>query len=299
VDGSGVAVIANTSKGISVDGSGVAVIANTSKGISVDNTGVAVIANASKGISVDGSGVAVIANTSKGISVDGSGVAVIANTSKGISVDSSGVAVKVKANGGIKVDANGVAIDPNNVLPKGVIVMFSGSTAPTGWALCDGNNGTPNLIDRFILGGKGTDINGVSTNTASGTKNSKLFDFSSDEATLTIDGKTLGRALSLQQIPNHAHFSGIIMDTEKVNYYGSKKITTNVWGVTTGDNTSVRYIYKSSGVLDSNNNVSNSTLGGNSLQTHDHDIKITGTGKHSHKNKVTVPYYILAFIIKL
>lgn len=33
---------------------------------------------------------------------------------------------------------------------SGMIVMYSGSSAPTGWYVCDGNNGTPNLSDRFI-----------------------------------------------------------------------------------------------------------------------------------------------------
>ena len=40
------------------------------------------------------------------------------------------------------------------VVPTGFIGMWSGSasTIPTGWALCDGTNGTPNLTDRFVLG---------------------------------------------------------------------------------------------------------------------------------------------------
>ena len=39
------------------------------------------------------------------------------------------------------------------MVPQNGIIMWSGTlaTIPTGWALCDGNNGTPNLIDRFIL----------------------------------------------------------------------------------------------------------------------------------------------------
>ena len=40
-----------------------------------------------------------------------------------------------------------------NFLPKGMITAWSGDVAPDGWALCDGTNGTPNLKDRFILGG--------------------------------------------------------------------------------------------------------------------------------------------------
>jgi microcystin-dependent protein len=42
----------------------------------------------------------------------------------------------------------------NPFVPSGVIVMWSGTiaTVPTGWYLCDGQNGTPNLLDRFIVG---------------------------------------------------------------------------------------------------------------------------------------------------
>ncbi|MGI4857593.1 MAG: hypothetical protein ACRYHA_11915 [Janthinobacterium lividum] len=34
----------------------------------------------------------------------------------------------------------------------GMIVMFSGKVVPDGWRLCDGNNGTPDLKDKFVLG---------------------------------------------------------------------------------------------------------------------------------------------------
>ena len=40
------------------------------------------------------------------------------------------------------------------VPPIGTIVAFAGaqSTVPVGWFLCDGNNGTPDLRDTFIMG---------------------------------------------------------------------------------------------------------------------------------------------------
>jgi hypothetical protein len=39
-------------------------------------------------------------------------------------------------------------------LPAGIIAMWSGTeaTIPSGWALCDGSNGTPDLRNRFIYG---------------------------------------------------------------------------------------------------------------------------------------------------
>ena len=47
-----------------------------------------------------------------------------------------------------------------HLTPKGVIVMWSGriNDIPTGWALCNGEKGTPNLSGRFIVGvGKSSD----------------------------------------------------------------------------------------------------------------------------------------------
>lgn len=55
---------------------------------------------------------------------------------------------------------NGVSFDGTaditlgNAIPTGVITLWSGSivSIPTGWALCNGQNGTPNLQDRFVIG---------------------------------------------------------------------------------------------------------------------------------------------------
>lgn len=38
----------------------------------------------------------------------------------------------------------------NKLLPTGTIIMYNGQSIPNGWAICDGTNGTPNLIGKFI-----------------------------------------------------------------------------------------------------------------------------------------------------
>jgi len=63
-------------------------------------------------------------------------------------------------------------MDVVRVQPLDTIQMWSGALAdiPQGWFLCDGANGTPNLIDKFLLGSSV----GVEPGTLGGEKNHTL-----------------------------------------------------------------------------------------------------------------------------
>jgi hypothetical protein len=57
----------------------------------------------------------------------------------------------------------------NGTIPVGGIIMWSGSIAsiPTGWAICNGSNSTPDLRNRFVVGagsGYAVDATGGSAN---------------------------------------------------------------------------------------------------------------------------------------
>jgi len=119
---------------------------------------------------------------------------------------------------------------------RGVIVMWSGplGAIPTGWALCDGANGTPDLRDRFVVGARG-DYGGV------------------PKCTLTTTPTQSGGSV------NHTH-----------------SFTTN--GHTHGT--------KSGGPFDGN------TGGLNVVSAQD-------SGTTGGPNTVPVPYFALAFIMKL
>ncbi|WP_188462981.1 phage tail protein [Marivirga lumbricoides] len=78
-----------------------------------------------------------------------------------------------------------------DLLPAGAIIMWSGSKVPVGWVLCDGKNTladgktkTPNLIDRFIMGGI-----------------AKLFD---NEDSTRVNGKNK-MVLNEKHLPDHKH----------------------------------------------------------------------------------------------
>lgn len=51
-----------------------------------------------------------------------------------------------------------VAAEISAALPAGAIILWSGSVGsiPTGWVLCNGSNGTPDLRNRFVVGAGST-----------------------------------------------------------------------------------------------------------------------------------------------
>lgn len=68
------------------------------------------------------------------------------------------VTAPTAANGTSNTQVATTAFVANNSIPPGGIIMWSGTivSVPTGWYLCDGSNGTPDLRNRFIVGAGST-----------------------------------------------------------------------------------------------------------------------------------------------
>ena len=111
------------------------------------------------------------------------------------------MSVKIR-DGGAWVDVGGGG---GGNIPTGGIIMWSGSiaTIPSGWALCDGTNSTPDLRNRFIVGahsgaGTGTSATaGPGFNASTGALNANYTPGNS--------GGETAHQLTIAELASHTH----------------------------------------------------------------------------------------------
>ena len=152
--------------------------------------------------------------------------------------------------------------------------MWSGSSTaiPSGWFLCDGNDGTPDLRDRFIVGA------------------GNLYGVGNTGGSNTV-------ILATEQLPNHSH-----ENTFKINLSG-------LTCASAGDHShTVQGVSYSSGgghAYDASTAVVSESVTTSSSGSHTHSISgsaslsgsISNTGgSQAHENRP--PYYALCFIMK-
>lgn len=130
----------------------------------------------------------------------------INNPNPGTTLDVGGTvtATSLKVNGPATVSGavTAASFSGNGTIPIGGIILWSGSPSavPAGWALCNGYNGTPNLLDRFVVGAGGSYSSGA-------------------------NGGSTSQTLSVAQMPAHSHV--INYQTGEGIYYAA--IQTGWW----------------------------------------------------------------------
>lgn len=79
-----------------------------------------------------------------------------------------------------------------HMVPRGGIILWSGAitNVPSGWALCDGENGTPDLRDRFVIGHSATAVDGLLGETGGTTNHFHVVNIPQVQST-TVGGGTL------------------------------------------------------------------------------------------------------------
>ena len=138
-------------------------------------------------------------------------------------------------------------------MPPGAVIMYTGLTAPAGWAFCDGTSGTPDLRNLFIKG-KAT-IGATSTTGGSATI--------TPAGSVTVNNHTLTPA----QMPAHTH-NTVIPQSGGIN----------VWKYTVGN---------------TETNGGNSTFTSSSAGSgtgHNHGASFTGTSHNNEPAYYTLAY---------
>jgi hypothetical protein len=157
--------------------------------------------------------------------------------------------------------------------PSGGIILWSGSiaTVPSGWYLCDGNNGTPNLQDKFIVGA------------------------GSAYAVAATGGSANAIAVA------HTHTFSASATTDSASLTGSLQKISETWhngGVATG------VFSKGGNYTDNASPASTDTSNVGSINfdaSHTHSVSVSGTTGStgsSGTNANLPPYYALAYIMK-
>lgn len=152
-----------------------------------------------------------------------------------------------------------------DIIPSGVILMWSGSIAsiPAGWYLCNGSNGTPNLMDRMVIGAG-------SAYAVSATGGNK-------DATLVSHSHTFSGTTSTASLVGHAYTCG-----------GDSPLGSG--GIMSNTSTSSRPGGDNASGLQQRTSID---------ATHNHTVSgTTEVSGSSGTNANLPPYYSLAYIMK-
>jgi microcystin-dependent protein/cytoskeletal protein CcmA (bactofilin family) len=182
----------------------------------------------------------------------------------------------------------------HNVMPTGAIIMWAGSinSIPSGWALCDGSNGTPDLRDRFIVGA-GTANIGTTGGSATTTLTQAMLPPHIHSVSLTGNTNAGGTHSHIASVTETAHthtYDRATLNSAAFNYNNAypQNGTAYTYSLT---NTSTTTGTRSTGL----------SVGVSQAADHTHSITITGnTGSIGSSTSFDTrpPYYTLCFLQK-
>jgi microcystin-dependent protein len=210
----------------------------------------------------------------------------------------------------------------------GMIMLWSGSIAsiPSGWALCNGSGGTPDLRDRFVVGaGSSYAVNatGGATTVTLSTANMPAHTHSiagsgttsnqSNGHTHTYSGTTSGQSqththsISVSD-PGHRHDNAVPINESNLAPFGTAP-TNLVRELTMGGNDAVTWWTSTvtTGITASAGNASQDhthTFSGTTSDisaNHTHTFSFSGTSGSAGSGSafsILPPYYALAYIMK-
>lgn len=204
-------------------------------------------------------------------------------------------------------------------LPVNSIIMWWGTVAqiPSGWQLCNGTNGTPDLRNVFPYGATGDGDQGISGGAAT--------DESTSAGLHNHDGMLVnGTALTTAQMPIHTHTSGTLAtDTEAdhdhlmfrpgetlvesalsdisapYEQYGGGTENAKKYKMSDGGQTGAATVGETSLGGSHSHGMTGSTASAGSSQSHGHTLSYESDGAHTHTVDTIPPYTKIMFIMRI
>lgn len=156
---------------------------------------------------------------------------------------------------------------------------------PDGWYVCDGDNGTPDLRDKFIVCSGGTYTLGSSGGAATHTHVIEIEAAGVHSHTVTVDG----HALTTNEIPSHSHRNGVTDGhADRVFNRGANAVSPAT--PESIDNNSDDGIYEGN----------TSSVGGGAAHTHTASSGSAGSHTHAASSQAgsnIPPYYAIPIIM--
>jgi hypothetical protein len=187
-----------------------------------------------------------------------------------------------------------------NHMPPGIIVMWNSSVAsiPTGWQLCNGTNGTPDLRDRFVIGAGSS----YAVAATGGSKDAVIVSHDhTGTATVNFSGTTDAGGV-------HTHSGTAITESLVGTHGGDDRNAQNLSGIVSG--------YTTNEIIGATGSGTGSLLTIDA--THSHTLSIDNSAAHTHSfsgvasapyttnargvsgtNANLPPYYALCYIQKM
>ena len=185
--------------------------------------------------------------------------------------------------------ATGATGPATEAVPTGVVTMWYGAsnTIPSGWVMCDGTNGTPDLRDRFVIGAGSS----YSLSDTGGSKDAVVVSHSHSTASHShsFSGSSNFSGNTGNPSSNHTHQwgantfgvqnggSAAVLDNPQSDGGGSKRTNTS------GQSTNHTHPFSGSVSVSGN-------TGGNTVTVNSEGVSST--------NKNLPPYYALFYIMK-
>lgn len=228
---------------------------------------------------------------------------VVAEANGGTGLNDSGAAGNILTSTG----TGWASLAPTGV-PSGAILMWSGAIAniPAGWVLCDGNNNTPNLLDRFVIAAGSTYAVNATGGTANAIVVAHTHNVNASGTTSATDVNHVHGGTTDGMNANNPHAHGV-SDPGHIHYGGScapngggggiaLKGDQQVANPTTGSGTGIGI-----GATDINHGHGFTTGGMNANVTHTHTFDASGATSSTGSDGTNAnlpPYLALAYIMK-